>query len=330
MRVWVVCPVFHDVATFRRLRREVTATIALCRRTLGLASPPSDVRFVVVDDSSGDDPQVSTLAHFTDVEVVTPPFNVGHQRALVFGLRAIAARVDDSEWIITMDADGEDAPADIPALFRGYAERAASSQSGNHLRTVVLARRTSRRETWPFKVMYALFRILCRLLTGQVVRTGNFALYRGWCARNLLLHPTFDVCYSASLLRLANAPVLVPCARAPRYDGRSKMTYVRLVSHGLSMLVPFADIVATRLFVALSLACLSSVTIFAGLLLDAIAFPSSVGWVEVSGVIAIVFAVLAGSCLLCYVGFHLLAQTMLSSRLTALAADTSRRHRGAL
>ena len=70
---------------------------------------------------------------------------------------------------------------------------------------------------------------------------------------------------------------------------------------------------------------------FAALLLEAVAIPSSLGFVEVAGVSAIVFAVLAGSCLLCYVGFHLLAQAMLSSRLTALgAAEASRHHPGAL
>jgi hypothetical protein len=67
------------------------------------------------------------------------------------------------------------------------------------------------------------------------------------------------------------------------YEGVSKMTCVRLVSHGLSMLVPFADVVATRLFVALSIACLASVSMFAALLLEAVAVPSSLGFVEVAG-----------------------------------------------
>ena len=286
---------------------------------------------MLVDDSAGDDAVVRPLAALSDVWVVTPPFNVGHQRAIVFGLRAIAPQVDERDWVLTMDADGEDAPRDILALARAYQQRAGAPGLGDGLRLVVLARRTSRRETWPFKILYAAFRLLCFVLAGRIVRTGNFALMRGWAARNLLLHPSFDVSYSASLLRLARDPLLVPCARASRYEGQSKMSYLGLVSHGLSMLVPFADIIATRLFAALAAVCVVSLGAVGVLSLEEFEAVAPPGWFVAAVLAAGASGLLAALCLFLFAGFHLVAQAMLSSRMTALATtDPSRHYRGAV
>jgi hypothetical protein len=78
------------------------------------------------------------------------------------------------------------------------------------------------------------------------VRTGNYAAYRGWLARRILRHPYFDLSYSATLVNLKLPTELVPCARGTRYAGRSRMTYRRLIMHGLGMLMPFTDQIAVR------------------------------------------------------------------------------------
>ena len=39
----------------------------------------------VIDDSTGEDPEFSQLINNDDIYVITPPFNLGHQR-LVYAL----------------------------------------------------------------------------------------------------------------------------------------------------------------------------------------------------------------------------------------------------
>jgi hypothetical protein len=95
-------------------------------------------------------------------------------------------------------------------------------------------------------VLYRLFRIFFRALTGTVVRTGNFAAYRGWTARHVLRHPYFDLCYSSTFLSLSLELESVSCDRGERYAGRSRMSYGRLIMHGLSMMMPFTDRIALR------------------------------------------------------------------------------------
>jgi hypothetical protein len=229
-RLWIFTPVYYDVPSFVVLREHLAAHGA---------------RFVVVDDSAGRDPEIARLREFEDVEVVEPPFNLGHQRALVYAVRSKAEEIDDEDVVVTLDADGEDKPEDLPRLV----EELLADPSE---RAIVMAWRTTRTESVLFKLGYAVFKLAFRLLTGTVVRSGNFAAYRGWVARNVLTHPQFDLSYSAALIAL-NLPVAyVPCARGERYAGRSKMGYGKLMLHGLGMLMPFTDRIVLRALVTFS------------------------------------------------------------------------------
>lgn len=244
-RLWIVCPVFLGVTSFLILRERLLEEIGAD------AAWRLEIRFVVADGSGGTDPDMARTAELEDVRVVEPPFNLGHQRALVYALRRIATEVDDEDFLVTMDADGEDAPGDVPRLLSEL-ERASSD------RTVVLALRTGRQESLTFKLFYAAFKVLFKALTGPFVRSGNFVAYRGEVARRVLAHPAFDLCYSTTFTSLQLTRRYVPCQRASRYAGQSRMSFPKLVSHGIGMLMPFLDRIAIRamaLFSAVGILC---------------------------------------------------------------------------
>lgn len=230
--VWLVSPVYFDVESYTRLRDNARAALA---ESSGL-----HLRLVAIDDTAGADPAIRSLESTADQLVITPPFPLGHQRALVFGLRRLSTLVGERDLIVTLDADGEDKPEDLPRLLAPLREADAS------VRTVVVAARTRRRESPAFKLFYLLFKSLFQLLTGTIIRSGNYAAYRGWLTHDVLFHPHFDLSYSSSLLSLGLNVHRVPCERGIRYAGVSKMTYVKLIQHGLRMLMPFADRIATR------------------------------------------------------------------------------------
>jgi glycosyltransferase involved in cell wall biosynthesis len=253
--LWIITPVYFDVASFLMLRERVLAILAESPALRDL-----EPRFVVADDSGGTDPEMEWLAAPSDVRVFEPPFNLGHQRALVYALRRIASEVHDDDFVVTMDADGEDAPEDVPRLLEELCEAGSD-------RTVVLALRTSREESLSFKLFYAAFKVLFRALTGTSVRSGNFIAYRGWVARRVLAHPAFDLCYSTTFTSLQVKRRHVPCRRGSRYAGESRMGFSKLVSHGISMLMPFLDRIAIRaliLFTAIVAVCVAlAVTVVA-------------------------------------------------------------------
>ncbi len=237
-RLCVLCPSYDDIEAFEILRRRVLEVVG---ESSELAS--YCVRFVVVDDTAGRDPEPGRLDGLSDVTVVTPPFNLGHQRAIVYGLRVIGPQLRDADIVVTMDADGEDRPEDLPRLVAPLIAPGAAP------RALCVARRTKRSESLRFRVMYLFFRIMFRALTGATVRNGNYAAYRGVLARTMLLHPYFDLCYSSTLVSLDLAVVPVPCARGDRYAGRSRMNMLRLLMHGVRMLMPFVDRIAVRALV---------------------------------------------------------------------------------
>ncbi len=244
-RCWIVSPMLHDTESFLRVRDE---TLAAC------ASRGTDLAFVVIDDSAGTDPDVGRLDDFTDVEVIVAPFNLGHQRAIVYALRLLVDRVGDDDMVVTMDSDGEDQPSDVPRLLDAIAQDHAS---------LALAQRTQRSESLPFRVMYAVYRLAFRLLTGTTVRSGNFAVQRGDSLKATIGHPTFDLCYSSSLLALRRPTAMVPCARGSRFAGSSRMNAQSLMAHGVRMLLPFAERIAVRAMVLATMAG----AVLAGLLL---------------------------------------------------------------
>lgn len=283
MTLWIVSPMLNDTESYLRVHEQVGAHCA------GLGRP---VRFVVVDDSAGSDGDVDRLRGLDDVEVLTPPFNLGHQRAIVFGLRRIAGRVADDDIVVTMDSDGEDQPSDVPRLVAALTDRTA----------LVVAERTERTESLSFRAMYLCFRILFRVLTGTAVRSGNFAAQRGRSLVTTIGHPSFDLCYSSTLLTLRRPMEQVPCARGTRFAGRSRMSRHSLIAHGIRMLLPFSERIAVRSLVAAALSFVALVATIVLVLTGALGDSPGVGVITVVIALAAVFVVTLVSFVVLFAG----------------------------
>ncbi len=227
--LWVILPVFRDSASFAWVRSKIIPAVNL------------PVKFVAIDDTGGLDAELARLSDAT-TEVLACPFNMGHQRALVFGIRSLAHRLDDNDIVLTMDSDGQDSPDDVPRLLQAVQQ----NQAKDH---IALARRTGRSESFSFRVLYFFFKLLFRLLTGTVVRTGNFAAYPARLIKKAIAHPYFDLCYSSTLLNLGFRLQYVDSARADRHEGQSHMSLTQLINHGIRMMMPFLDKISVRLII---------------------------------------------------------------------------------
>jgi hypothetical protein len=279
---WIVSPVYRDTESFLILRERVIEVLGANPATNG------PIRFVVIDDTAGQDPAVAPVGALDDVTVLQPPFNLGHQRGIVYALRKILPRVADEDAVVTMDADGEDRPEDLPRLLSAlHGESPTDSR-------VVLALRTKRHEPIAFKLLYRGFRVLFRGLTGTTVRTGNYAVLPGRVAKRALLHPTFDLAYSSAILALDMPVEFVPCERGRRYKGDSKMTYGKLAMHGLRMLMPFTDRIAIRALAAFVLFGVVGVVLAAVVLFLKIFTSSSIpGWTSYIALGALIVSLIA-------------------------------------
>ena len=320
-KLWVVSPVYLDVESFLVLRREILEILAP-----QTGSCFSQIELVAVDDTGGLDPEMERLREVSQVTVVEPPFNLGHQRALVYALRSLTDRIAETDFVVTLDADGEDRPADLPRLLEPLLADPSNT------RTVALALRTKRQESVSFKILYFLFRILFRSLTGIVVRSGNYVAFRGWMAHRLLFHPHFDLCYSSTFISLNLKIDYVPAERGMRYAGRSRMSYSKLLMHGVRMLLPFTDRIAIRALVAFSLAFgISSLLLLGGIAVRVLTETPVPDWaISVPLVIMALCFVAVGNLILLFAAFTQSRSTSLKNlererherpRITSAAAN---------
>ncbi len=102
-----------------------SASIAMLVRALRRQIP-----FVLaVDDGSTDD--TAGLARNAGAVVIRHPRNLGKGAALKTGLAR--ARKLGCEWAVTLDGDGQHAPEDVPALWRGAEKTGAALVIGNRM-----------------------------------------------------------------------------------------------------------------------------------------------------------------------------------------------------
>ena len=130
-RLSVVVPVKNEAENIEPLIREIVAAV----------STLADYEIVYVDDGSTD----ATLAELKRLAAELPQLRIvrhqascGQSTAITSG--TLAARFD---WIATLDGDGQNDPADIPALLARL--RASDATENLHM---LAGWRANRRDTW--------------------------------------------------------------------------------------------------------------------------------------------------------------------------------------
>jgi hypothetical protein len=234
--VVVLIPLFNDWPAVAKLLPLLDAV--LLRNGLR-----ADV--LIVDDGSTETPseELSAVAYgaLGRISILELRRNLGHQRAIAIGLAYVEACIA-CEAVVVMDGDGEDDPQDVPRLI----ER-SRSQGGTR---IVFAERTRRSESWLFRVFYALYRVLHRLLTGHGVRVGNFSLIPRVRLASLVVVSEMWNHYAAAAFVSRQPRDTIPTRRGPRLDGRSSLSFIQLVTHGLRAISVFREVAGVRMLLA--------------------------------------------------------------------------------
>ena len=203
----VVIPCFNEADNIGHLVAEVVAA--------GKQAP--DFEIIVIDDASTDD-TVARLRALMRTEprlrVLRHGVNRGQSAALCTGVRAARG-----QFIATLDGDGQNDPADVPALLARARTLAAG---GNPF--VVCGHRTNRRDT-------LVRRWSSRIANGVRARALRDATPDTGCGLKVLLRETFlelpqfnhmHRFLPALVQRSGGQAVSVPVNHRPRVHGQSK------------------------------------------------------------------------------------------------------------
>ncbi|KIL98714.1 dolichol-phosphate mannosyltransferase [Paramagnetospirillum magnetotacticum MS-1] len=162
----------------------------------------------------------------------------------------MAAGFEDCGYVVIMDGDGEDDPADLPRFLATMRDSKAP---------IVLAHRAKRSEGLLFRAFYIVYKLLFRQLTGQSLSFGNYCAMTNASARRLAFMPILWNSLPATCLRSKLPYTTIPVVRGRRYAGEAKMRFVDLILHGMQAITTFSDTVLVRLSLAAVLAVLAAI-----------------------------------------------------------------------
>jgi hypothetical protein len=197
-----------------------------------------DLRFVVVNDGSQLENTMDWTGFKNISEIVQIDLfrNVGHQSAISIALAYINEEYSDYQGVVVMDSDGED---DFRDVFR-FIENFEPNK-------ILFAKRKKRSESLFFKTFYNIYKFVFKLLTDKILMGGNFSLIPTGMLNKVVHTGEIWNHYHAGILKSRLTVKYIDCDRAERYKGKSKMNFVSLVTHGLSSISVFNNIVFVRL-----------------------------------------------------------------------------------
>jgi dolichol-phosphate mannosyltransferase len=202
-RLSVVVPVFNEAENVLPLIDEIRSALG------GLV----DYEIIYVDDGSDDGTrEILAAARAPDLRVIRHRERYGQSTAIWSGVRA--ARAD---WIATLDGDGQNDPADIPALLK------ARDEAGDGLLLITGYRRRRHDSRLKRVSSWVANTVRGRLLGDHTLDTGcGLKLFP---RRAFLELPYFDHMHRflpALFLRAGGCVLSIEVSHRPRLRGRSK------------------------------------------------------------------------------------------------------------
>lgn len=253
--VTIVTPIYNDWESFKLILQDINNKL----EGLQLGT----VNILAVDDGSYDkhdleNSYIKQFDHIDSVAILHLACNLGSQRAIAIGLAHVANNMQ-TDLVIVMDADGEDKPEDIVRLLAEYKKSPDN---------IIVAHRSKRSESIPFRIFYWIYKLLFRCLTGKQISFGNFCLIPHELLRKLVYRSELWNNLPASVIRSGIPFRELSTSRGKRLTGSSKMRITSLIIHGLSTIAVYSDVSLVRILLAcllLSSSTLAGIAVVAGI-----------------------------------------------------------------
>ena len=235
MKIKILIPNYNDWQSVFKLLENIDLVIA------GLEE---EVSVLIVNDASTEQrPEISlNLNNLKSIQVINMKENRGHARCNAAGLKYISER-EDVDYVIPMDGDGEDRPEEIRPLIEKAKE---------YPDTVITANRIKRSEGLLFKFCYLIHKYLTFVFTGQSIKFGNYTCLTKSAVDKMSKEAATWSSFSGSLSKVVKDRRSVPSIRGSRYFGPSKMSFINLLKHSLSIVAVYKFTVLIRSIIFLA------------------------------------------------------------------------------
>ena len=243
MKIIVLIPVYNDWKSVFKLLDEIN--------DLSLEKG-FQLSVLIVNDASNFDRQEieKFYENIYSIKIVNMEKNFGHTRCIATGLKYIFEKVQ-FDYVIPMDGDGEDRPEEI----KGFLEKIKVSGE-----KPIVGERVKRSESMIFKICYQLHKIITFVFTGKSIKFGNYTCLPKLTVEKLLMEKATWNSFSGSLKKIENDLISIPSIRGNRYFGPSKMSFINLIQHSLSIISVFRKtfLIRSALFIIIYILMIKS------------------------------------------------------------------------
>ena len=228
-KIKILIPVYNDWQSVFKLLENINSEISKINYEFSV---------VILNDSSTESkPEFSVnLDYLKSVQIINMRENRGHARCNAAGLKYISEK-EDFDYVIPMDGDGEDRPKELILL---------TEKIKDHPNKAITANRVKRSEGFVFKFCYLFHKYLTYIFTGQTIKFGNYTCLPKSIVNEMVNEPSTWNSFSGSLAKIAKFRKFIPSERGTRYFGPSKMSFVKLLKHSLSIITVFKTTLLIR------------------------------------------------------------------------------------
>ena len=225
----ILIPLYNDWKSVSKLLNEID---------LQTSSWDAEVSVIIINDASTEEKSglETNYNKIKSVKILNMKENRVHQRCIAAGLKYIFKN-EDFDWVIIMDADGEDRPEELNDFFKKAQENTNMTITGN---------RFKRSEGFIFRALYEAHKVLTLIFTGKLIKFGNFSCLPKDHVQQLIQKPYLWNSYSSSVVRTINDRMFIPSIRGTRYVLPSKMNISALVFHSFTIISVFRKLFIIR------------------------------------------------------------------------------------
>ena len=228
-KIKILIPVYNDWQSVFKLLENINSEVSKLE---------GEFSVIIINDTSTEDRLIfsANLGSLKSILVINMKENRGHARCNASGLKHISEK-EDFDYVIPMDGDGEDRPAELSLLIEKIKE---------YPDIAVTADRVKRSEGFIFKFCYLVHKYLVLIFTGQTIKYGNYVCLPKSIVSEMVSEPATWSSFSGSLAKIAKDRKSILSERGTRYFGPSKMSFINLLKHSLSIIAVFKTTLLIR------------------------------------------------------------------------------------
>ena len=192
---------------------------------------------IVNDASTIKRPNIElNLNKIKSVKILNMKNNVLSGRCIATGLKYMYDK-EEFDYVIIMDADGEDNPKYINYLFNQTLE--------NQDKTIT-ANRSKRTEGNTFKILYNLHKCITWVFTGKLINFGNYSCLPKYHVENLINQGSLWNSFSGTVAKTIDKRIGIKTNKGNRYYEPSQLSYLNTFIHSFTISSVFKKRVTIR------------------------------------------------------------------------------------